>query len=92
MTPAWLWSAEARGALWLFWRGLVIVGLTSANVAFIARAMPDAAFLTSVGISWVWWGNTQAVRARTCPGAAGWYSLGAGCGTVVAMAATAWWR
>lgn len=83
-------GVEARRGLWLFWRGFAIVGLTSANVALIAHRVPEAAFLTSAGISLLWWGNTQAVHAVDCQGARWWYGLGAGCGTVVAMSVTAW--
>lgn len=92
MSLAYLWSVEARRGLSLFWRGLAIVGLTSANVAMIAHHATGPAFLTSAGISLLWWGNTQAVHAVDVPGARWWYGLGAGCGTVVAMSVTAWLR
>lgn len=81
-------SLEAQRALWLFWRGFLIVGLTSANVAFISHGSSGAAMATSVAISVTWWGNSQATHRRDFHGARWWYGLGAGCGTVVAITVT----
>ena len=78
-----------RDAAWLFGRGFAIVGLTSANVAFISHQWPAAAMATSTAISVLWWGNSQATHRRDFPGARWWYGIGAGCGTIAAMAATA---
>jgi hypothetical protein len=87
-----LLSVEATRGMWLFWRAFAIVGLTAANVAMIAHGWQGGAMVTSAGISLLWWGNTQAVHARNCPGARWWYALGAGCGAVAAMTLTGWLR
>jgi hypothetical protein len=70
----------------LFLRGFCIVGLTAANVAFIAHRNYPLAMLTSYGISVLWWTNSQQAHRSTVPGARWVYAAGAAAGTLVGMA------
>lgn len=72
----------------LFLRGLCIVGLTAANVAFIAHRNLPMAALTSYGISALWWSNSQQAHRSTVRGGRWIYAAGAASGTLVAMAVT----
>ncbi len=72
----------------LFLRGLCIVGLTSANVAFIAHHSYPMAMLTSYGISALWWDNSKETHRSRVAGARWVYAAGAASGTLLAMAVT----
>lgn len=69
----------------LFLRGFLIVALTAANVRQIAAQRYGSAFLVGVGISLVWWFNSNTAAHSTLTGAAIVYAIGAGFGTVVGM-------
>ena len=67
-------------------RGFVIVALVAWNVRHVANGDYIAAFFTGTAISVFWWLNAgMASEAKQHRGAALWYGLGAGCGTVVGM-------
>lgn len=80
-------ATQAAIAL-LFLRGLVIVGLTSANVAFIAHHSYGLAALSSYGISVAWWSNSRETHRSRIAGARWIYAAGAATGTLLALLVT----
>jgi hypothetical protein len=76
--------------LHLFWRGFVIVLLTSANVGQIARGHYGGAFLGGTAISFVWWGNSRGAARSEVRFAREAYAFGAGCGTLCGMLLVRW--
>lgn len=75
----------------LFLRGLLIVSLTSANVATIARGHYVMSFIIGGAISAIWWTNAQSA-AHVSDKRARWvYALGAACGTVTGMWLASHW-
>ncbi|MFM2124262.1 MAG: hypothetical protein RL328_713 [Acidobacteriota bacterium] len=77
-------ATQAAAAL-LFLRGLAIVGLTSANVAFIAHHHDALAVASSYGISLAWWGNSRETHRSRVRGAKWIYAAGAATGTLLAL-------
>lgn len=74
-----------RGAQ-IFGRGFLIVALVSLNVRYVSQSHYVSAFLTGGAISLLWWLNAGlASEARQRRAAAGWYALGAACGTVAGV-------
>jgi hypothetical protein len=74
-----------RAHLSVFWRGFLIVSLTSSNVAQIAGGHWLGAFLNGFAISFVWWQNSRAAAHSTATYGREGYALGAACGTVAGM-------
>lgn len=70
-----------------FWRGFLIVTLTSLNVGQIAGHHYGGALLGGFAISFVWYGNAKAAALDGVRFGRELYALGAGCGTVVGMMA-----
>jgi hypothetical protein len=79
--------------LTIWFRGLLIVTLTAANVVFVSRRQWWPAFITGYGISLVWWANahTAALKGDLWPTGAT-YALGAACGTVTGIKLAAMWN
>ena len=69
----------------LFARGFLIVALVAWNTRHIAALEYASAFLTGVGISYVWWDNSRNAAHSEIPGARWAYALGAGAGTLFGM-------
>lgn len=67
-------------------RGFVIVILTATNVYQIAHEHYIGAFVIGALISVVWFGNAKNAGRSDVAGAAWWYGLGAGLGTIAGMA------
>ncbi len=65
-----------------------LVGLTSANVAFIAHHDLSLAALSSYGISMLWWGNSRETHRSRIRGARWIYAAGAATGTLLALLVT----
>lgn len=70
----------------LFGRSFVQVSLVALNVAMIAKGRTSGAFVLACLINYLWFTNVQRAAGAETPFAATWYALGAGCGTVAAMA------
>lgn len=79
-------TGQAVGAhVGIFWRGLLIVALTSSNIMQIAEQHWLGAFVNGFAISWVWWKNSnRAAHSEARYGQAA-YALGAGLGTIFGM-------
>lgn len=74
----------------IFLRGFLIVTLTAANVAQIARGHYGGAFLGGTAISFVWWGNSRGAARSKARFARECYALGAGFGTLCGMLLVRW--
>ena len=77
----------------IFWRGFLIVLLTSTNVYQVSHRHYLGGFIVGVLISVVWWGNARSSSRSDLPCAGLCYGLGAGAGTLAGMViATAFYQ
>lgn len=74
----------------LFLRGWLQVALVAANVAFVGQQHYQLAFLSSLGISGIWWANSSSAgKSRDWRDGIA-YTAGAACGTVSGMWLARW--
>jgi hypothetical protein len=69
----------------LFFRGWLIVTLTSLNVTQIAAGNWWTAFATSMALSACWWQNSHAAAIDGSWRAGAFYAVGAGAGCCTGM-------
>lgn len=83
-------TAGAGRVTTLFARAFLQVSLVTLNVALISRQSYALAFLTSCGVSALWWQNVQASSRSDSKLDMLAYTLGAGVGGVSGMW-LGWW-